>query len=169
MSILRKFLIRLSGVRFEDYEVHTGYTKAPVPRPWARIRELFSLVGIGDTPEDAIRDLARLFYERVHAMRKEGRTVPPPGSGPGRGRFAASDQIEVLRPFVDEFWSEILGTSYATSFVSNESKLTSWERYLPGGREELLQRVARRYCVDISGYYDAPIPEVLGRIRNGAA
>ena len=54
--------------------------------------------------------------------------------------FAPSDEIEALRPFIDQFWSTILETSYTTSFVSNESTFDSWEHYV-GGRVELIKRV----------------------------
>jgi hypothetical protein len=39
------------------------------------------------------------------------------------------------------------------------------ERYLPGGRAELIQKVRAKYGVDISAYYDEPIPVVLRRIQ----
>jgi hypothetical protein len=91
-----------------------------------------------------------------------------PGKGKSKPKFAPNDQVESLRPFVDEFWSDILGTSYSTSFVSNGSVLSSWEQYLPGGRDELIQKVKDKYGVDISDYYDEPIPVVLTRIKASA-
>lgn len=98
-----------------------------------------------------------------------GDPIPLPGSGKGRARFASNDQVEALRPLVDEFWSEILGTSYATSFVSNESQLISWDHYVSGGRPELIRRVKEKYGVDISACYDEPIPAILRRIRDASA
>jgi hypothetical protein len=86
----------------------------------------------------------------------------------GRIEFAPNDEIEALRPFVDEFWARILGTSYTTSFVSNESTLESWQHYV-GGRSALIEQVRRVYGVDISSYYSEPIPTVLRRVREGAA
>lgn len=84
-----------------------------------------------------------------------------------RLEFAPNDEVEGLRPFVDEFWATILGTSYATSFVSNESTLDSWEHYV-GGRAELIDRVERVYGVDITPYYDESIPSALRKVRDGA-
>ena len=92
-----------------------------------------------------------------------------PGRKTSRPKFAPNDQVESLRPFVDEFWSEILGTSYSTSFVSNGSVLSSWEHYLSGGREELIQKIKDKYGVDIADYYDEPIPIVLTRIKETSA
>lgn len=168
MNILSRLVTRLRGIRFEDYEVQTGYTNVG-NKPWAGIEEFFALVGTGETHQEAIRDLKKQFYERIAYLREKGESIPLPGSGKGRAQFAASDQVESLRPFVDEFWSDILGTSYSTSFVSNESRLSAWEHYLPGGREELLRRVAKKYGVDISAYYEEPIPEILRKVKEGAA
>jgi len=81
--------------------------------------------------------------------------------------FAPSDKVEALRPFINDFWSTILETSYTTSFVSNESTLDSWEHYV-GGREALISRVQQVYGVDITPYYDEPIPSVLCKVRDGA-
>jgi hypothetical protein len=51
-----------------------------------------------------------------------------------RLEFAPNDEVEALRPFVDEFWTAILETSYTTSFVSNGSGLAA-ERRSVGRRE----------------------------------
>ena len=80
--------------------------------------------------------------------------------------FAPNDEIEKLRPFVDEFWRLIFGTSYETSFVSNESILDAWEHYV-GDREAVIKQVQWFYGVDITPYYDEPIPNVLRKVRQG--
>lgn len=80
--------------------------------------------------------------------------------------FAPNDEIEELRPFVDEFWQLIFRTSYNTSFVSNESTLDAWEHYV-GDREAVIKQVQWFYGVDIRPYYDEPIPKVLRNIRQG--
>jgi len=151
--------------RFEDYRIKTGHTCVDHV-PYACIDEFSSLIATGTTEDEAIWNLRPVFEQRVRWMKERGEPIPLPGSGRARARFAPNDQIESLRPFVDEFWSEILGTSYGTSFVSNESRLSMWaERYLPGGRAELIQKVRAKYGVDISAYYDEPIPVVLRRIQ----
>jgi len=152
--------------RFEDYNIQTGYMNVG-HLPHASIEEFFSLAATGSTPEEAVENLRKRFEERVNLMMESGERIPRPGSGRARPRFAPNDQIEVLRPFVDEFWSEILGTSYLTSFVSNESRLSSWEHYVSGGRPALIQKVKERYGVDITAFYDDPIPDVLGRVQEG--
>jgi len=78
--------------------------------------------------------------------------------------FAPNDEIVTLRPFVDEFWQIIFRTSYDTSFISNESTLDAWVHYV-GDREAVIKRVQWFYGVDISLYYDEPIPKVLSNIQ----
>jgi predicted RNase H-like HicB family nuclease len=152
--------------RFEDYSIQAGYTNVGHV-PYASIEEFFSLVATGSTHEQAVENLRKRFEERVSWMIGKGEPIPRPGSGRAKPKFAPNEQIEALRPFVDEFWSEILGTCYATSFVSNESRLSTWEQYVPGGKSALIQKIKDRYGVDITAFYDAPIPDVLGRIQQG--
>jgi hypothetical protein len=153
--------------RFEDYKIKTGYTNVGHV-PIASLEEFFALTGTGDTHEEAISQLKDEFYKRIDLMEQRGEPIPRPGSGKARARFADSDQVESLRPFIDEFWSEILGTSYLTSFVSNKSRLSSWEHYVSGGRPSLIRRVKEKYGVDISDFYDEAIPVVLRRIRDAS-
>ena len=100
-------------------------------------------------------------------MSKKKQSSEPGSKREKRVTFAANDQIEQLRPFVDEFWSLILRTSYDTSFVSNESTFDSWEHYVDGGKDALIKRIKWFYGVDISAYYEQPVPCVLVRIREG--
>ena len=170
MSFFRRLLgknRRLSEPKFEDYRVKTGYTNVGHV-PYASIEEFFALVATGATHSEAIWNLRPEFEKRVAYMKEQGEPIPRPGSGKGIARFASNDQIEALRPLVDEFWSEILGTSYTTSFVSNESRLSAWDHYLSGGRAELIQKVREKYGVDISSHYEEPIPTVLRLIRSAS-
>ena len=90
--------------------------------------------------------------------------IPPGGGTRDRPVLAPNDLIEAMRPFVEEFWSEVLGTSYATSFVSNHGRLDAWEQYV-GGRDTLIARVADVYDVDITKVYDQPTWKVLAFVR----
>lgn len=149
--------------RFEDYHVKTGKLRNR-PGYWASIEEFGSLIADGQTEEEAIRKLRPKFEERMYFLQSRGEPPPLPESGKRMSTFAPNDQIEKLRPFVDDFWQRILGTSYDTSFVSNESTLDAWEHYIPGGRQELIARVKALYGVDIADDYERPLPIVLQSI-----
>ena len=124
------------------------------------------LAGVREPEEEAVTELRRLYAYRVERMRRAGEHLPAPGER-ARARFAPNERVEALRPFVEEFWRDVLGTSYATSYVSDESTLDAWEHYA-GGRDALIARVLERYGVDISGFYREPIPMVLARVRDAA-
>jgi predicted RNase H-like HicB family nuclease len=147
--------------RFEDYDIKTGKLRYR-PGYWASIEEFASLIADGQTEEEAIHKLHPKFEERVQFLQSRREPLPLPGSGKRVPTFAPNDQMEKVRPFVNDFWERIFGTSYSTSFVSNESTLEVWEQiYIPGGRQELIARVKAIYGVDITDYYDRPIPVVL--------
>jgi hypothetical protein len=164
VGLVQRALLRLTKrgtvPRFEDYEIHVRYRNVD-RMPYAAIDEFFSLVATGDSPEHAVENLRGQFDERIEWMIRSDEPIPRPGTGRAQPRFAPNDQVEAFRPFVDEFWSEILGTSYLTSFVSNKSRLSTWEQYVLGGRPALVQKVKDRYGVDITPFYDDPIPDVL--------
>jgi hypothetical protein len=130
---------------------------------------IIPVILLGWIPAVMYAGLVRLVCFAGTRAKEYPQTPAPMEHTPGRVGFAPNDQIEALRPFVDEFWSEILGTSYLTSYVSNQSQLDTWERYVPGGRAALIERVKQRYGVDISEFYDEPLPLVLRRIREESA
>jgi hypothetical protein len=150
--------------RFEDYTLRVGRTNAG-NLPYASLDEFVCLVATGKTQEQAVEQLREAYAERLKFHQETGKPVPVPGSGPGVPAFAPDDEIQALRPLVEDFWREILGTSYGTSFVSNDSRLESWEHYCVGGRTEIIHRVQTRYGVDISGVYDEAIPIVLRLVK----
>ena len=154
---------------FEDYDIKTGkYQYRSIY--WASIEEFASLKAEGQTEEEARHKLRPKFTERVQLLQSRGEPLPLPGSGKQVLTFAPNDQIEQFRPLVDDFWQRILGTSYRTSFVSNESTLEVWEHmYVSGGRQELIARVKAIYGVDITDYYDRPLPIVLRIISEKGA
>lgn len=150
--------------RFEDYKVVTGTTK--MGKPYAAIEEFAGLAALGESTEQAIKSLRQRYEERVALHLNSGKPIPAPGSRKARIGFAPDDKIRELGFVVIDFWEKILGTSRDTSFISNGSRLSSWQHYC-GGREFVIRKVFERYGVDISSYYDEPIPIILKRIKEG--
>lgn len=154
--------------QFEDYTIKTGKLRYR-PGYWAAIEEFSSLIAEGQTEEEAVHGLYLKFQERVNTLQSRGEPFPLPASGKRLPAFAPNDQIEQLRPLVDDFWERVLGTSYSTSFVSNESTLQVWEHhYVSGGQQELIARVKAIYGVDITEFYDRPLPIILRIISEQA-
>jgi hypothetical protein len=150
--------------KFESYKVQ-WFSQAS-GQHLASIEEFFALVGAGSTEEQARRSLERVFNERVSRMARAGEAIPAPGSGRAKARFASTRQIEALGPFVDQFWSGVLGSRGDFKFISDETTLSEWENTIPGGRDEVIRRTYQRYGFDISPYYDGRAWEVLKRIKD---
>jgi hypothetical protein len=153
---------------FEDYTLVAGFTSAG-QIPVASLKEFFALAATGSTHEIAVEQLRLAFDRRVASLQERGEPLPTPGGPPEKGTFAKDDEIKSLAPVVEEFWREILNTSYATSFVSDESILATWEHYCHGGKQEIVERVKRYYGTDISDIYDLPIPHVLRSLTGNVA
>lgn len=152
--------------QFENYEIHIVISSNYPDKFVAYIEELHNVSEIIDSKELAEGFLRPKFEKEIKRLKDIGKTIPKPGSGKAEITFAASDKLDDLHPFIDEFWTKILGTSYATSFVSNESDFSSWEHYLEGGKQELIEKVKKYYHYDISGIYERPIHEILRELRN---
>jgi hypothetical protein len=153
---------------FEDYTLETGFADARQIH-FSSLKEFFALSATGPTREIAVQKLRVAFDRRVAYLREAREPIPTPGGPPQKGTFAKDDEIRSLALVVDEFWREIFNTSYATSFVSDESTLASWEHYCQGGRQEIIGRVKRYYGTDISDIYDLPIPHVLRSLKANVA
>lgn len=162
LSVRRYYMIWT----FDDYTLKTGVTIAD-NAPYASLKEFGALVATGPTLDAAIATLRVKFEERIDYLHTRGEAIPAPGDQ-GSVKFAPDDQIRSMVPEVEEFWEHILHISYRTSFVSNESTFASWEHYC-GGRVELIRRVKERYGVDITEFYDLPIPQVLRKIDKPCA
>jgi predicted RNase H-like HicB family nuclease len=149
--------------RFEDYCVQTGVLRSGEGY-YASIEEFPALVDMGQSIEEAKANLRLRFNERIQYLNNIGSTIPAPGGGKAKIKFAPNDQIEALRPLVDYFWADVLGTSYSQSYVSNESKLEDWEHYVSGGRTEIISRIVERFGIDISDCYGESVVNVLRKI-----
>jgi len=151
------------GWSFDEYTLETGFTNAE-NLPYASLKEFFALVATGETHEEAIEKLRSEFEERLKFLRESGDEIPAPGSPKQKAKFASTERMEKLAVPAAHFLENVLGTSYATSFVSDESMLCDWEHYV-GDRQAVIDRTSSVYDVDISAVYDKPIADVLEYIK----
>lgn len=151
---------------FDDYNICIGNSNNYPDKFVAYIEELHNVITIVDNKEEAEDKLKPLFDKEVKRLKSEGQNIPSPGSGKAKITFAANNEIEKLRPFIDDFWKNILKTSFKTSFVSNKSLFDAWEHYLKGGKQELIEEVRRQYNYDITEIYEKPIYQILTKIKN---
>jgi hypothetical protein len=152
--------------KFDDYKIHIIDSNNYPDKFVAYIEEFFNVIEIIDNKVDASEKLRPLFEKEIERLKESGEEIPKSGSGKAKITFSANDKIEKLRPFVDDFWDKVLGTSYSTSFVSNDSYFHDWEHYLNDDKDELIKKVNQIYSVDITSIYDKPIHEILTTIKN---
>ncbi len=127
----------------------------------ASIEEFPSVIILINSKEEALDKLRPIFYQELEKYKQNNKIIPEPGSGKKLLTFAESANVNSLRPFIDEFWEQILNTSYLHSFVSGESRFSAWEHYLTGGKDTLIRKVKEEYGVDIEPIYERPIFEIL--------
>lgn len=152
--------------KFDDYKIQIVDSNNYPDKFVATIEELYNVITIIDNKSEAAEKLRPLFEKEMVRLNDSREPIPKPGSGKAKITFAANDQIEKLRPFIDEFWEKILGTSYTTSFVSDDSYFRDWLNYVNGDKDELIGKIKQIYSVDISSVYDRPIHEILTTIKN---
>ena len=152
--------------QFENYEIHIVNSSNYPDKFVVYIEEFHNVSEIIESKEQANDILRSKFEKEIRRLKDSGEIIPKPGSGKAEITFAANDILKDMHPFIDEFWAKILGTSYATSFVSNKSDFSSWEHYLEGGKQELIDKVKRCYHYDISDIYGRPIHEVLRILKD---
>lgn len=152
-------------MEFSGYRIHIVLSNNFKGKFVAYIEELYNVAEVVDKEEDANAILKPKFEREIERLRAANKPIPKPGTGKAKVSFVANDKIESLRPFIDEFWDKILGTSYLTSFVSNESYFDSWDHYLKGGSNELIEKIKSEYGIDVRELYHLPIHEVLTAIK----
>jgi hypothetical protein len=147
--------------KFYDYKIHIVDSSNYKDKFVGYIEEFHNVCEILDSKSDAEMVLKPMFDKEVLRLKEAGEPIPVPGSGKAKITFAKDDKIKALEPLVADFWQAILGTSYYTSFVSNDSRLREWEHYLTNGKSEIIEKVKTKYKVDIEPIYDKPIWQVL--------
>lgn len=151
--------------KFDDYKIHIGNSNNYKDKFVGHIEEFYNVIAILDSKADAELILKPMYDKEVARLKSIGELIPIPGSGKAKITFAKDDKIKAMETVVADFWSSILGTSYYTSFISNDSQLQDWEHYLPNGKTELIEKVYAKYKVDITSFYDKPIWQVLTKIK----
>ncbi|WP_373060516.1 hypothetical protein [Zunongwangia sp. H14] len=150
---------------FKDYKIRIVDAHNYPGQFVASIEEFYNVIAIIDTKDKAETALRPLFDKEIKRLQDANETIPLPDSGKAKVTFAADDKIQALRPLVDDFWDKILGTSYSTSFVSDNSYFRDWEFHLPDGKKDIIAKVKTVYNTDIEPIYDRPIHEILRTIK----
>jgi predicted RNase H-like HicB family nuclease len=145
-------------VKLEDYTLVVGYRE-----DWdcfeASLAEFFALKASGQTREEALLELERLYTERVIYLESVGKPLPIPGEAP-EPMFATSARVDALSGTARDFFRRVLNLDYDNVFVSDATRLEEF-----GTPSELRQKIKLEYGMDIGSELEQPLWEVLGKIR----
>ncbi len=145
-------------MKLEDYTLRV--TRREDWDSWeAEVLEFFALKAAGQTRDEAMQELERLFFERVAYLEAAGKPLPVPGEEPEM-MFSTSAQIDAQAGMARDFFKRVLDVNYDDVFVSDATRLEEF-----GSLEDLRERVKRAYSVDIGPELERPLWMVLGQIR----
>jgi predicted RNase H-like HicB family nuclease len=146
-------------MKLEDYTLRV--TRREDWDSWeAELLEFFALKAAGQTRDEAMQELERLFFERVAYLEAAGKPLPVPGEEPEM-MFSTSAQIDAQAAMARDFFRRVLDVNYDDVFVSDATRLEEF-----GTLEDLRERVKRVYSVDIGPELERPLWMVLGQIRD---
>ncbi len=145
-------------MKLEDYTLNLRYRE-----DWncfeASLNEFFALIASGETEQEALTELERLYQERIIYLEAIGKPLPIPGEAP-EPMFATSAKVDALSGTARDFFRRVLNLNYDDVFVSDATRLEEFGRL-----EYLREKIKLEYAVDIGFDLEQPLWEVLGKIR----
>jgi hypothetical protein len=150
---------------FSEYKIIVGQSNNYPDKNVAHIEEFHNVIVLIDKHENPVEVLKPLFEKEIARLNAANQPIPKSGSGKAKVTFASNEKTEELRPFIDDFWNRILGTSYETSFVSDQSLLSDWEHYLDEQNNTIPEKILKIYGIDITDIYSEPVHIVLSKVR----
>lgn len=125
----------------------------------AELLEFYALKAAGQTRDEAVSELERLFLERVAYLEAAGKPLPVPGEEP-ETMFSTSAQIDAQAAMARDFFRRVLSMDYDNVFVSDATRLEEF-----GALDSLREKIKSVYDVDIGPELERPLWMVLGQIR----
>ncbi|HKF48362.1 MAG TPA: hypothetical protein VKB38_13455 [Terracidiphilus sp.] len=119
----------------------------------------WNIDGLGETPEDALREMEHWYDTRKTALQSEGKPIPRPGTKVPV-QFASQDRAKAQDDLLQDFIHRVLDLKWA--FISDESTLFHFQ---PDGKTDpLVARIMEVYGVDVSDVVDGNVATILERI-----
>jgi predicted RNase H-like HicB family nuclease len=134
-------------------------TDREAPPYAATIVNWWVMTGLGNTPEEAMQELASQFAGIEGDWQQKGKPMPRPGTKVPI-EFAPSGRVYADFELADDFIRRVLGLDWA--FVSDESSL--WDFHTGETNDALVAKISLLYGVDVSDIESGNIAAILGRI-----
>jgi hypothetical protein len=145
-------------IREQKIDLDSGSRLRP-QRFLARVAKWWVLTGGGNTPQEAIEDLAVHFEKMKIERQRCGKSMPRPGTAVPI-EFAPSDRVRGDAVLIEDFIQRVLGLDWA--FISDESSL--WDFHTEKTNDVLYAKIEQVYGVDVSDVESANIAEILEKI-----
>lgn len=130
------------------------------PVPWfVSIDRWFSMMGAGQTKEEALEELRQTFDR----YRSSGKPLPRPGTRGPSLESAPREQICQYEDLASEFFKRVLHLDYCDVFVTDRSSL--YDFCLVEEPEQAARNIALVYGIDIGNIEDGNLVRVFERIR----
>jgi hypothetical protein len=125
----------------------------------ARVVNWWSVVGSGDTPQEAMRALTMQFETITAEWQLKGKPMPRPGTSVPV-EWAPRTRVGTHPELADDFIRRILGLDWA--WISDESSL--WDFHTDETNGALYDKIKDVYGVDASGIESGNLGEILDLI-----
>lgn len=120
----------------------------------------WSVMGSGNTPEEALASLRVNFEALKRTGKQEGTTLVRPGSH-SRIEFASQEKVSINEALSNDFIERILELEWA--WISDESTL--WDFHTELSNASLHAKILKVYGVDVSDIDPAKLWEIFERIE----
>ena len=148
-------------IREQKMDLNLGF-EAPrfeQQRYLARVVNWWALNGGGNTPREAMQDLAVHFEEMRSERERERKALPRPGTTVPI-EFAPTEQVDADPDLKDDFIHRVLGLEWA--FISDGSSL--WDFHTGPSLDTFHIRIMELYGVDVSDVASGNVALILSRI-----
>jgi hypothetical protein len=125
----------------------------------ARVVKWWVLTGGGNTPKEAMQDLAVHFEGMKSDRERAAKPLPRLGAAVPI-EFAATEQVDADLELKDDFIRRVLGLEWA--FISDGSSL--WDFHTEPSLDTIHSRIKEIYGVDVSDIASGNIAQILSRI-----
>ncbi len=125
----------------------------------ARVVNWPTMMGSGDSREEALNDLRATFLARKANLADEGKPLPRPGTDVPI-EFASQERVEAHPELAQDFIHRVLELRGA--FISDESSL--WDFHNEESNDALVAKIREVYSVDVSDIESGNLYQILDRI-----
>lgn len=128
----------------------------------ARIVNWWVMTGGGNTPHEAMEDLAVQFARMKEIRQRDGKPMPRPGTKVPI-EFAPSNRVNAHPELTGDFIRRVFGLDWA--FVSDQTSL--WDFHTGETNDALNAKIKDIYGVDVSDVDSGNLAMILDRIAAG--